>query len=270
MHAPAVQPTSPAALAVAPGGGLYIVDGNRVLERLPSGRFIVFASGLKSPGGVAVHDGTLYVAEADRVAGISHGTVRTVFRSPSPTAVTFDPKGRLVVTSSEWGEVLRGTTIIAGRRAGPQGVVGIGRSATRASTDGADGLAYDRAGNLFLSGINTKTLLMVDTHGRTRLPIGMRGFYPRGAGGIVPGPGGTVYAMETQDVDTLGPHSIRRVFTFTNRRFDGIRNFLPDGIAVARDGTIYLDTALGNGWTNRSAIVSLRDGKLRVLWRGPS
>jgi hypothetical protein len=263
MHAPPVQPTTPAALALAPGGGLYVVDGSRVLERLPSGRFIVFESGLRHPRGVAVHGGTLYVAEAGRVAAVSHGAVRTVFRTPSPTAVTFDRRGRLVVASSEWGEVLRGSTVIAGRRSGPQGIA-------PGSDDGADGLAYDRAGNLFLSGINTKTLLMVDAHGRTRLPVGMRGFYPRGAGGIVPGPGGTVYAMETQDVDTLGPHSIHRVFTFTNRTFDGIRNFLPDGIAVARGGTIYLDTALGNGWTNRSAIVSLRDGKLRVLWRGPT
>ncbi|HEY6461633.1 MAG TPA: hypothetical protein VIY73_15805, partial [Polyangiaceae bacterium] len=199
MHAPPAQPTSPAALAVAPGGGLYVVDGNRVLERLPSGRFVVFASGLKSPRGIAVHDGALYVAEAGRVAAVSHGAVRTVFRTPSPTAVTFDRQGRLVVASSGWGVVRRGTTVIAGHRFGPQGVA-------PGSDDGADALAYDRAGNLFLSGNNTKTLLMVDTHGRMRLPIGMRGFYPRGAGGIVPGPGGAVYAMETQDVDTLEPH----------------------------------------------------------------
>ncbi|HEY4411915.1 MAG TPA: hypothetical protein VGN06_02875 [Gaiellaceae bacterium] len=261
MHAPV--PVSPAALAVAPGGGLYLVDGKRILERLPSGRFVVYASGLKDPRGIAEHDGTLYVADVNRVVAVSHGALRTVFRTPSATAVTFDRQGRLVVASSEWGVVLRGTTVIAGRRSGPQGIA-------PGSDDGADGLAYDRAGNLFLSGINTKTLLMVDTHARTRLPIGLRGFYPRGAGGIVPGPGGTVYAMETQDVDTLAPHSIHRVFTFTNRTFDGIRNFLPGGIAVARDGTIYLDTALGNGWTNRSAIVALRDGKLRVLWRGPT
>ena len=263
MYAPPVQPRSPAALALAPGGGLYVVDGGRVLERLPSGRFVVSASGLKAPGGIAVHDGTLYVAEANGVVAVSHGAVRTVFRAPSATAVTFDRKGRLVVASSEWGEVLRGTTVIAGHRSGPQGVA-------PGSDDGADGLAYDRAGNLFLSGINTKTLLMVDTHGRTRLPIGLRGFYPRGAGGIVTAPDGTVYAIETQDVDTLAPHAVHRVFTFTNRTFDGIHAFLPDGIAVASDGTIYLDTALGNGWTNRSAIVSLRDGRLRILWRGPT
>jgi hypothetical protein len=263
VHAPPVQPTSPAALAVAPAGGLYLVDGSRVLERLPSGRFVVFASRLKSPKGIAVHDGTLYVAEAGGVAAVSRGAVRTVFRTPSPTAVTFDRKGRLVVASSEWGEVLRGKTVVAGHRSGPQGIA-------PGSDDGADALAYDRAGDLFLSGINTKTLLMLDTHGRMRMPIGLRGFYPRGAGGIVTGPDGTVYAMETEDVDTLSPHSIHRVFTFTNRRFDGIRNFLPGGIAVARDGTIYLDTALGNGWTNRSAIVSLHDGTLRVLWRGPT
>ena len=263
MHAPPVQPRSPAALAIAPGGGLYVVDGSRVLERLPSGRFVVFASGLKAPRGVAEHDGTLYVAEATGVVAVSRGAARMVFRTPSATAVTFDRKGRLVVASSEWGVVLRGTTVLAGHRSGPQGVA-------PGSDDGADGLAYDRTGDLFLSGINTKTLLMVDTHGRTRLPIGLRGFYPRGAGGIVNGPDGTVYAMETQDVDTLGPHSIHRVFTFTNRTVDGIRNFLPGGIAVARDGTIYLDTALGNGWTNRSAILALRGGKVRVLWRGPT
>jgi hypothetical protein len=270
VHAPPVQPTSPAALAVAPGGGLYVVDGSRVLERLPSGRFVVFASGLRNPRGVAVRDGILYVAEADRVIALSPGAARTVLRVPSPAAVTFDQRGRLVVASSEWGEVLRGTAVLAGSRTGPQGLVGIGGPATRASVDGADGLAYDARGDLFLAGSNSKTLLMVDAGGRMRLPIGMTGFYPRGAGGIVRGPHGIVYAMETQDVDVLSPHRLRRVFTFATRAFDGIRNFLPDGIAVARNGTIYLDTALGNGWTNRSAIVALRDGKLRVLWRGPS
>jgi len=155
---------------------------------------------------------------------------------------------------------VRGSTVLAGRRTGPQGIA-------PGSDDGANGLAYDRAGNLFLAGSNTKTLLMVDTRGRTRLPIGMTGFYPRGAGGIVTGPGGAVYAMNTQDVDELTPHGMTRIFTFTGRTFDGVHGFLPDGIAVGADGTIYLDTAFGNGWTNGSAIVAIRNGRLRVLWR---
>jgi hypothetical protein len=259
MHAPA--PVSPGALAVAPAGGLYVADGNRVLERLPSGRFVVYAAGLKHVGGIAVHDRTLYVAESDRVVAIERGAPRTVFRIPSPTAVTFDAKGRLVVASSGWGEVVRGSTVLAGRRTGPQGIA-------PGSDDGANGIAYDHAGDLFLAGSNTKTLLMVDARGRMRLPVGLRGFYPRGAGGIVTGPGGLVYAMNTQDVDELSPHGVRRVFTFANRTVDGVHGFLPDGIAVASNGVIYLDTALGNGWTNRSAIVALKNGRVRVLWRG--
>jgi hypothetical protein len=42
---------------------------------------------------------------------------------------------------------------------------------------------------------------MVDTRGRMRLPIGTSGFYPRRAGGLVTTPGGTVLAMQTQQID---------------------------------------------------------------------
>jgi sugar lactone lactonase YvrE len=247
---------------------------------------------LASPAGMAVaRDGTLYVADQgnNRVRAVSPaGMIRTVAGNGrsgwvpsgtlalaasvgSPNAVAIGPDGHLYVSAGAWGEVLRlergRLRRIAGIR-GPEGVVGTGRPATHASVDGADGLAFDRAGNLYLAGFNTKTLLMVTPAGTMTLPAGTDGFYPGGNGGLATTADGSVLAMETQRIVRLTPHGIRTVFDFGHRRFEGISGFLPNGIAVARDGTIFVDTALGNGWTSTTALVAVSPGRrLRVLWK---
>jgi len=45
--------------------------------------------------------------------------------------------------------------------------------------------------------------------------------------------------------------------------------FIPgDGVAVGRNGDIYVDTNAGNGWTSVSAILELRpNGKVVALWK---
>ncbi len=86
-----IAPKRPEALALAPGGDLYIADDirNQVLERLPDGRFRVVAGNgttgysgdggpateaeIDDPGGMAVSsDGTLYFADSgnDRVRAV--------------------------------------------------------------------------------------------------------------------------------------------------------------------------------------------------------
>ncbi len=255
-------------------------------------------AGIDDPGGMAVTaDGTVYFADQgnNRVRAIApDGTISTVAGDGSgkgevangtpalraslsdPADVAIGPDGELYIADAGNDQVLRlspdGRLYIV---AGPAvlkaaGVTGIGGPATRASPDGPDAIAFDGKGDLFIAGENTKALLMVDPRGIMRL-VSSR-FYPRGDGGLVAGPGGVVYAMDTQLLVRLSPSGESTVYDFAGRlplgRSGGA--FLPDGIAVASDGTIYADTDSGNGWAATSSIVAVPPGqRLRVVWRTP-
>ncbi|MGH2344866.1 MAG: hypothetical protein ACRDG4_06540, partial [Chloroflexota bacterium] len=149
------------------------------------------------------------------------------------------------------------------------GVYGIGKPAAAASPDGPYGLAFDRAGNLYIEGINTKTLLMINPKGIMTLPMGEDGFYPRGPSGIVTAPAGCVLAMNNLRIVRLTPKGEQTIFDFAGRHVLGSSGaFLPNGIAVAPNGTIYTDTDAGNGFSNTTAVVAiLPGGRPRVLWR---
>jgi serine/threonine protein kinase, bacterial len=304
-----VRPEHPGALAVAPGGALYVADAARqeILMRLPDGRFRVIAgtgragfSGdggpatdaeLRDPSGMAVSPrGTLYFADQgnNRVRAVSpdgrittvagdgrFGWVKTGTRAlgahiGSPNDVTLGPGGLLYIAASD--EILRlntgGTlTRIAGNQR-YEGVFGVGGPAMNASPDGPNGLAFNRAGDLFIAGFNTKALLMVDRLGMMRAPIGQIGFYPRGTGGIVTTSTGKVFAMQTQTIVTLTPTRMTTIYNFNGRRIAGIGGFLPNGLAASASGTIYTDTDEGNGWASGTAIVAISPNHtVSVLWK---
>ncbi len=304
-----VEPERPGPLAAGPDGRLYMVDQLRdqILQLLPDGRFRMAVgdgtlgfSGdggpatkarINGPGGMVVApDGTLYFADTgnDRVRAVSpSGTITTVagdgvagtvadgtaaLAAPlQPLAVTIGPDGDLYVASGT--QVLRdegGTlTCVVGCTSPYQGLYGIGGPATAGSADGPDGLALDPAGDLFIAGDNTKSILMVDPAGRLRL-IGSA--YPRGDGGLVTAADGTVLAMDELGVDRLTPSGIQAVVHFpagyrVPHTFAGVTNFSPDGIAVGPGGAVYVDTFYGNGYSDQSALVLLRpDGRPVLLW----
>jgi hypothetical protein len=293
--AASVVPRRPGSLAAGPNGVLYVADTVRhqVLTRLPDGSFRVVAgtgrpgrSGdggravdaeLDTPYGMAVgRDGTLYVADAgsDRVRAVApDGTIRTVAEIRSPTAVAIGRGGALYVAAAGANEVVRvrpsgALTRVAGTgNAGPAGIAGIGGPATRASADGPSGLAFDRAGDLFIAGFNTKTLLMVTPKGTMTLPDGRDGFYPRGEGGLLATRHG-VLAIDGQRIVRLTPHGIRTLVDFSGRRLGGVTGFEPNGIADAGGGSLYVDTYEGNGFANASALVEVEPGgRIRLLWR---
>jgi hypothetical protein len=155
--------------------------------------------------------------------------------------------------------------------AGIRGAAGIpvaGRPATRASADGPSGLAFNRAGDLYVAGSNTKTLLMITADGRMHLPIGRTGFEPFGPGGLVTGPGGSIIAINNQLVQRITSRGLRTLVDLSRTHPPGISGFLPNGIAVAANGAIYLDTDAGNGYASATALVEIQpNGHVRVLWR---
>ena len=275
----AVEPIRPGALALGPGGVLYVADttGGRILARRAEGSFRVVARGLQSPAGMAVASGgTIYAADEghNRVVAIAPrtGTVRTIARISSPAAVALR-RGQLYVAAVGGNAVVRiaarGALVrVAGTRdAGPAGVHGIGLPATEASADGPNGIAFDRAGNLFVAGSNTKTLLMVGRDGAMRLPAGRDGFYPRGNGGLVPDAAGDVLGIDGQRIVRITPRGIRTLVDFRGRRVAGLSGFEPNGIAADARGAIYVDTYVGNGSATGSALVEVRRGTLRVVWK---
>jgi hypothetical protein len=281
-------------LARLPSGRFKVIAGSGRRGFAGEGGRAVAAE-LNDPGGMAVAaDGSLYFADSgnNRVRKVSlRGIISTVAGngkqgwtaggSParaapilSPAAVAFGQNGRLYIAAAGWGEVLRldagGTlTRLAGTRRFA-GVYGINRPAIVASADGVNGLALDKAGNLYLAGLNTKTLLMIDRGGRMRLPAGLSSFYPRGAGGLTTTSTGRVLAIQTQDIVALTARGPKTIHSFAGRKISGIIGFLPAGIAVSSRGLIYTDTSYGNGWSDGSAIITItHSGHTRVLWRSP-
>jgi hypothetical protein len=281
-------------LRMLPGGRFQVIAGNGTAGFSGDGGPAVSAS-LNDPGGMTVaRSGTLYFADTgnNRIRAVSpSGIISTVAgsgrpgpwwvpsgtpalqaRLVSPADVVIGPDRALYIGDSGASEILKMTPagrliLVAGTRRFA-GVWGIGRPATEASADGADGLAFDRAGDLFVAGFNTKTLLVITPSGIMRLPDGTDGFYPRDNGGLATAPDGTVLAMNTQQIDRITSHGIQAIYNLPTHPWVGIKGFLPDGIAIAPNRTLYLDTWRGNGYASKTALIEIRPhGTARVLWQ---
>lgn len=279
---------------------------NQILARLNNGRFVVIAGrgvrGFSGDGGKATSarlddpqgmvmsaEGTLYFSDSgnNRVRAVTRdGDISTVAgnggfgwspngviatRSPlgDPTALALSSDGSRLIAATGANEIVRLTKAgrfleVAGSRT-EGGLTGVGHPAAAASVDGPNGLAYTRLG-LYVSGSDTKTLLLIDRNGRLRAPAGKDGFYPGGASPFAQ-VRGNLYAMNDQRIEIIRPSGLRTVLTFSGRRIGGVTAFQPNGIAVSANGSLYLDSYAGNGVVNRSAILSV-DSHLRIhlLW----
>ena len=276
-----------------PGGRFAVIAGNGRAGFCGDGGPAASAC-LNDPGGIAVaRSGTLYFADMgnNRIRAISpSGIISTVAGNGrlggwvpsgtpalkaglvSPADVVIGPDRALYVADTGSDEIFKMTRagrliLVAGTRSKLGGIWGIGRPATEASPDSPDGLAFDRAGDLFIAGWATKTLLMITASGIMKLPDGTDGFYPRGDGGLVTAPNGSVLAMNYQQIDRITPHGIQTIYKVPAHPRVGIQCFLPAGIAAAANGTIYLDT-WPNGYANKTALIEIRPGgTARVLWQ---
>jgi glucose/arabinose dehydrogenase len=298
-----LSPTRPSSLAIGQKGQLYVADDarNQILQALPGGTFRVIAgtgqagfsgdggpavkAALNDPGGMAVGpDGTIYLADTgnNRIRAIApDGTITTVAgggQAPgwvadgtrplaaaltSPADVALSARGTLYIADAD--EILSlpaaGRLEVVAGKPGATGAPKAGARATRTSADDPSGIAFDRAGDLFVSGSATKSLYVITRSGRVRLPIGRAGFSPRGRAGLVTTPSGDVLAMDTQQIVQVTRNGIRALDTLPV-------SLLPDGIAVAASGTIYIDTWLGNGWSTQTALAKLTaSGSPTIIWK---
>ncbi len=279
-------------LQLLPAGGFTVVAGNGKAGFSGDGGRALHAE-LDLPRGMVIApNGTLYFADTanNRIRAIApDGIISTIAgngkygwvrnEAParaatllSPSSVSIGPDQRLYIANAGDNQVLRletnrTLTQIAGNRH-YAGVYGVGHRAVEASPDGPSGLAFDRARNLFIAGFNTKTLLMITPGGRMVLPMDLDGFYPRGTGGLVTGPNGHVIAMNGQSIVRLGTKGAQTILDLSQQRIDGVTGFLPNGLAIAPDSTIFTDTFAGNGYASKTALIRISPGgHIQVLWK---
>jgi streptogramin lyase len=235
---------------------LYIADlGNgRIRAISPSGLITTLAGNGTQTGWIP--DGTPALAA-----------------SLSPMAMAFGPNGEMYVAAQS--EVLKlgpdGTfTRVLGVESTPSpSNLGAGApAAVDASADGANGLAFDSAGDLYVAGFDDKSILMVSPAG---ILSRIGSAYPRGSGGLVTAPDGSVLAMDELSLQRLSPQGMQTVVAFPRTiksTYLGLTGFSPDGIAVGPDGSIYLDTFYGNGFADTSALsVISPQGVPSLLWQ---
>ncbi len=245
----------PGGMTVARSGTLYFADtgNNRIRSVTPNGRILTIA-GAGRPGG-----------------WVPSGTPARNARLESPADVTIGPDRALYIADTGANEILKlaagRLVLVAGTRSHFGGIWGIGRRAINASPDSPEGLAFDRSGDLFIAGFATKTLLMITPSGIMKLPDGADGFYPRGCGSLVTAPDGSVLAMNTQLVERITSHGAQILYNLPVHPRIALSGFAANGIAVAPDGTIYLDTWQGNGFATETALIDIRpDGKAQIIW----
>jgi hypothetical protein len=247
----------PGPIAFGPDGTLYFVDQDAGSVRA-----------ISAEGKVATIAGG---GDVGRTGGWIPDGTPALSADLNPGDIAFGRDNALYIATGE--EIMRlngnGTlTHIVGEPGPYQGVYGIGGPAVDASSDGANGMAFDSAGDLYIAGSNTKTLLIVTANATMTLPYGAGShLYPRGDGGLVTAPDGSVVAMDELSLDRLTTAGSQTITSFYPGLFHGIHGFSPNGVAIGRDGSIYVDTFYGNGYTDTTAIAEISpSGRSTILW----
>ncbi len=299
-----VVPVLPGALTIGSNGDLYLADWARdqILERHADGSFAVFAGagrvGFSGDGGPAAEarlhepagmafatNGVLYFADSGngRVRAVQRdGTITTVagngdpaagpYNSPilgrsaistaigPPNAVSVGPEGSIYVASAN--AVLR-----IGSR-GHLSVVVAGRDflgADKRSPEDPDcdpnGLAFDRSRDLFIECGGTNELLERTAAGTL---VDRGPFRPHDTGAaLAAAPDGSVIGLWQSSVYRITTQ-FHLLVSFT--RVAGLGDFWPQGLAITRNGLIYLDQDAGSGIGPSSIIVYSPTGTVRVIW----
>jgi serine/threonine-protein kinase len=290
-------------MAMEKDGSLLIANlgTNQILRRQPDGHLTVLAgdgkkgfSGdggpavdaeLNRPNGIAVaSDGTVYVADTgnNRVRAISpDGIITTVAgdgtddggteaQGPAtrtgvfaPVAVAIGPDGDLYIADT-------GIQMVS-----PDGLLttvhpgGVGALTVGGAPQFFDpsALAFDSAGNLYVSNESPKEIFEIEPDGATtELPAYVT------AGGLVTAPDGSVIAGDYGNfaIDRLVAGRLTPVASFSLNSIPGLAGvFRPSGVAVSSAGEIYADTDGLNGGTNTPALIAVDpDGHVRLLATG--
>jgi hypothetical protein len=301
-----IHPSQPGPLAVGGTGTLYIADEaqNRILARLPSGRFRVIAgdgkkgfSGdggpavdaeLDNPQGIAVAaDGTVYFADFfnNRVRAVSPAGIITTVAGNGQGIVSFHlPVSGMPATAATVPEPTSvaigpgGSLYVAAYsdvlELEPGGVLNVVEDGS--ALDGSDpgvmfqegcypaSLAFDGTGNLYI-GCSSPWVLLVRAADGSLRQLGMARPHDAWAA-MTSTPDGGVLAIEGTDIVRYGSPGRPVPIDFLTYRLPGGRPFWPQGIAAAADGSIYLSQDGVSGIGPAAILEESPSGTLSVLW----
>jgi hypothetical protein len=251
----------PEALAVAKDGSLLIADTYRdeLFRRAADGSLHAVApiAGWKATVAVAP-SGAVYLGDGSRIHVLGHGTLPQRF--VNLTSLAFAPDGTLYVGANEsiFAVAPNGSTRTV-LRTGPtyHRIVVDGR---RYGSFEPDHMTVGGNGHLYVFSYSGKTLFEITPSGK---PLRLWVTY---AHGLATAPDGSV-VIGTQfgPVQRIRDGKLSTVADLS-RGVSSAVDFQEDGVAVAPDGTIYVDTFSGNGYTNQTALAAVSPaGKARLL-----
>ena len=299
-------------LAVAPDGALYVTNvvgagfepgGDRVLVRLPDGRFRVIVGngkvGFSGDGGPAVRaelssvsdlvfapDGTLYIADGGRVRTVSRdGVIRTIAGDGRPLRTIANGTPALSAALGPVGNPLQIALSPAGQLYIATGTSQLLRMTAAGKLDTVRAVVTSGPGKGPLGGWYP---IAIDAHGNIDVGGGPSGWsiwqiapngiahyvgYARGSGGsdpiLQPGPGGAIYAAGPGIV-RIEPHKLVPISTFNeplDRRLRG-QYFPLTYFAFGPNGTLYADDIPGAiGDELHQQLVSVHNSRVSLLWQ---
>jgi NHL repeat len=247
------------------------------------------AAELNRPVAVAVDQrGVAYVADSgnNRIRSIgTDGVIDTLARVPDPVALALGPNALLYVADSDGVQTVSSTgdvhtaigsgtfTIFPGTPAQYLADVAAGVSVMpRFIAFDPDAIAVSPSGVIYVANVSPKVLLEYLPNdqgiGVIHDPFEIAQAYIAQAG-LAQAPNGGVGVADygAFAVDRTVGQSLTRVAGFHPNTLSGIHGtFRPSGVAVATDGTIYVDTDGANGGAGQPALASIdRQGRVEVL-----
>ena len=246
----------PEALAVAKDGSLLILDSYRqaLFRRSRAGALHLVMSTTASAIAVAPN-GSIYLGDGKRILVLAHGSEHTLpqrFRQVSSLA--FAPDGTLYVGAND---VIIAVTPNGSTRtvfhAGPKfdQIVVRGR---RYGGFGADDMTVGGNGDLFVFSFATKQIFEITPRGR---PLRAWETYAHGVATALDG--SVIIGTQFGLLQRIRGGKLSRLADLT-RWWSPKSGFQEDGVAVASDGTIYIDTFVGNGYTDQTALAAVTPG----------
>ena len=258
----------PQSLLATPAGALYIFDG-RDTPSTPSG----FTAEVRE----VAPDGTIttLVGACTGIDASHDAVARAALGTPSGA---IGPNGNLYLLGSTCGERASGPLLeltSAGRLVDD---APFDAALTKASCLPPSGIAFSGNAALYAAcdsgGGHGKELLIVQPNGSAKA---FPHVYPYDdEGGLAKAPDGTVIAGDYYSVVRVTPQGVRTIINFTpgasgSRALGPNGSMEPNGIAIDRDGNIYLAATSGFGNGTFTGIIELHtSGRVQVLWSRPS
>lgn len=248
------------ALAVAANGTLYIADtGNdRVRAVTPAGTITTAVGNGRS--GQVLRPTPASVAPLGPPCGLTIGPTGELYVA-ADNLVRLGPAGVLQWVAGKADDLPCGSVFC--NPAGESAFLGAGQ------------LAFDRAGDLYVSG-SSYGLFEIEADGHLRY-LGQQ----RGDAGspeaLAEAPGGSVIEANIGGLFRLTAHGGRQ--RLPGNLDESLappppakanKNYFSggDGLAIGPDSTVYADTNAGNAWTSVSALLAVSPGgKVTALWR---